>query len=543
MLEVIGNGDSFWKSILSVKMQYNSLLFFVFFLLFLCVFFLCRDGKKKQICILTGNIIFYVWAGWQPMLIVLGSGLIAFFTTLKIEKIYSRYEGEKEELSPKEQVALFNGYKKKARKHLILGMVLLFGVWILVKLGKLLGFATVTTFAAMYEKTGVIVPLGISYYTLSTVGYILDVYWRKVVPTHNFVEFFSVMTYFPHIVQGPISKYSDLIEKFRKIPKFDFERVCFGFQLMFWGYIKKMVIADRILLYTKGVFAAPQEFAGAEIFIAVILCVVQLYADFSGCMDIVRGISQIMGIELAENFRQPFFSKSATEFWTRWHITLSAWTKEYIYLPIAMNPKFLKFTKKLKKNGKTWLPSFLKGMVPLIAVWLFTGLWHGTGLDYIVWGLYWCMLMTLSKETAFIWDKLYKKIGVDTQRRYYKLFQCVRTYFIFAIGRMFTVAGSLQGCALLWKQMFAESRLWVLSDGTFYTYGLDEKDCFVVLIGIIAMFIVDVLHEKGKRIRKTVAAQPLPVRWICYYGMIFAIVILGVYGAGYDASAFVYGAF
>ena len=153
MLEVIGNGDSFWKSILSVKMQYNSLLFFVFFLLFLCVFFLCRDGKKKQICILAGNIIFYVWAGWQPMLIVLGSGLIAFFTTLKIEKIYSRYEGEKEELSPKEQVALFNGYKKKARKHLILGMVLLFGVWILVKLGKLLGFATVTTFAAMYERS------------------------------------------------------------------------------------------------------------------------------------------------------------------------------------------------------------------------------------------------------------------------------------------------------------------------------------------------------------------------------------------------------
>lgn len=208
-----------------------------------------------------------------------------------------------------------------------------------------------------------------------------------------------------------------------------------------------------------------------------------------------------------------------------------------------MNPKFLKFTKKMKKNGKTWLSSFLKGMVPLIAVWLFTGLWHGTGLDYIVWGLYWCLLMTLSKETAFIWDKLYKKIGVDTQRRYYKLFQCVRTYFIFAIGRMFTVAGSLQGCALLWKQMFAESRLWVLSDGTFYTYGLDEKDCFVVLIGIVAMFIVDVLHEKGKRIRKTVAAQPLPIRWICYYGMIFVIVILGVYGAGYDASAFVYGAF
>lgn len=359
LLEVSENGSYFLELILCSKMQYNSLLFFVFFLLFLGIFFLCRDVRQKQVCILLGNIVFYVWAGWQPILIVLVSGLIVFIGAIDIEKTYIEYEREKEKFSPKEQVALFNGYKKKARKKLIFALVFILVVWILVKLGKFLGFPSVSTYGEMYQREGIIVPLGISYYTLSTLGYLLDIYWRKAVPTHNFLEFFAVMTYFPHIVQGPISKYSDLIEKFRKIPKFDYKRVCFGFQLMFWGYIKKMVIADRIVLYTREVFEEPQSFAGMEIFIAVMLCVVQLYADFSGCMDIVRGVAQIMGIELAENFRQPFFAKSATEFWTRWHMTLSAWTKEYIYLPIAMNSKFLKFTKKLKKKGKTCLSSFV----------------------------------------------------------------------------------------------------------------------------------------------------------------------------------------
>jgi D-alanyl-lipoteichoic acid acyltransferase DltB (MBOAT superfamily) len=493
---------------------------------------------------LGGNIVFYTWSGWQPMLIVGLSGFIVYAMAIKIGNVYNDYELEKDALTPKEQVALFSRYKKRAKKYLVFSMGFILAIWIFVKLGKLVGFETVRTYGEVFNGAGIIVPLGISYYTLSTMGYLLDVYWRKTVATHDFLEFFSVMTYFPHIVQGPISKYSDLIEKFKRIPQFDYERVCLGFQLMFWGYIKKMVIADRISLYTQGgVFSNPQNFAGIEIIIAVMLCVVQLYADFSGCMDIVRGASQIMGIELAENFRQPFLAKNATEFWNRWHMTLSAWTKEYIYLPIAMNPRFLKFTKKIKKDGKPWVSSFVKGIVPLLSVWLFTGLWHGTGIDYIVWGLYWCVIMTLSKETEFIWNKVCAILTIDRERRYYKLFQCVRTYILFGIGRMFTITGSLQGCLLLWQQMFAEHKLWVLFDGTFYKYGLDQKDCIVVIIGIIMMLLVDILHEKGKALRKTIAVQPLPIRWVCYYGMIFAIIIWGIYGAGYDASSFVYGAF
>lgn len=524
-------------------MSYNSLIFFLCVVFFLAVYFLLRHQAAKRIWILTANIVFYVWSGWAALWIVVATALIVYGITRRMERIYSRYETEKEGLKPKEQTVLLAGYKRKTRKYMWLGLFLILAVWIYVKVGKLLDFDSVDTFREWVNGKGILVPLGISYYSLSAIGYLLDVYWRKAKPEHNFLSLFTVMTYFPHIVQGPISKYSKLLAQLHALPAFQYDRVCFGLQLMIWGYVKKLVIADRLVIFTNAVFTAPADYAGVEIVLAVVLCVFQLYADFSGCMDIVCGISQAIGIELDVNFRQPFYAKSASEFWSRWHITLGAWTKEYLYLPIAMNPRFMKWTRQLKKDGRAWFSSFIKALCPLFAVWLFTGLWHGTGWDYLVWGLYWCVLMTIGKETAPLCGKLTARLGISTGRKYFALWQSIRTFLIFGIGRMFTVAGGLAGCKTLWNQLFAEHRLWVLFDGSLYTHGLDRKDCYVAIAGVILLLVVDAIHEKGTAIRRTIAAQPLPVRWLVYYVAIFAIVIFGMYGPGYDASSFVYGAF
>ena len=372
-------GDNAVTLFAGAEMNYNTALFFLFLPLFLGIYFLLRGQKAKRNWILCGSIVFYICSGWDALIIVAFTAIITYATTRKIGKIYSDFEMQKGQLTAKEQVRLFGTYKKKAKKYFLLALAITAAVWIFVKVGRLIGLEEVSTFSEVFTGRGIIVPLGISYYSLSAIGYMLDVYWRKAKAEHNVINLFTVMTYFPHIMQGPISKYSELLEQLKKPPRFEYTRVCHGLQLMLWGYIKKMVIADRLVLYTSAVFSTPESFAGVEILIAIVLCVFQLYADFSGCMDIVRGISQAMGIELAENFRQPLFAKNAQEFWARWHITLGAWTKEYIYLPIAMNPKFIKKTSKLKKAGKTRQASFLKAFCPLVAVWLFTGLWHGNG--------------------------------------------------------------------------------------------------------------------------------------------------------------------
>ncbi|MFI3173443.1 MAG: MBOAT family O-acyltransferase, partial [Eubacteriales bacterium] len=427
--------EYFWKLFSEADMAYNATAFWIVLPIFLGIYLLLRNQTAKRVWILFGSIIFYIWSGPAALAIVLGTSLIIYGITRRIDGIYSKYDVEKDGLSPKEQAVLFACYKKKTLKYVWLALVLILGIWIAVKVGKLLEFDTVETFVEMFSGTGIIVPLGISYYTLSSVGYLMDVYWRKTKPEKNILNLISAMIYFPHIMQGPISKYQDLISQMKNLPSVEYNRVCYGLQLMVWGYIKKMVIADRLVLYTATVFATPKDFAGVEVLIAVILCTIQLYADFSGCMDIVRGISQVLGIELAENFRQPFFAKSAQEFWARWHITLGTWTKDYIYLPIAMNPKFMKCTRTLKKSGKAWLSSFLKAFCPLITVWIFTGLWHGTGIDYLAWGLYWCTIMTLSKELEPLGKKMVGKLRINTEAVYYRKWMSIRTVMFFGIGR------------------------------------------------------------------------------------------------------------
>lgn len=532
-----------FKLLSEADMAYNTTVFFVFLTSFIGLYLLLPTARSKRNWVLLGSILFYIWSGIGAFIIVVGTAIIVYVISRIIEKIYADYDLKKEGLSRKEQRTLFVAYKKKAQKYMWVALAVLISLWAGVKIGKLLDYNTVESLYDMSIGLGIIVPLGISYYTLSAVGYTLDVFWRKTKPEHNFLNLFAAMIYFPHIMQGPISKYSGLIEQMKNLPKINYNRVCFGLQLMLWGYIKKMVVADRLVLYTDTIFSNPASYAGVEILIAVVLCVIQLYADFSGCMDIVRGVSQVIGIELEQNFRQPFFAKSAQEFWARWHMTLGGWTKDYIYIPIALNPKMMKRIRKMQEDGHAWRASFLRAFCPLIAVWIFTGLWHGTGWDYIAWGLYWCVIMTLAKELQPIGDKIIQRLSIKTESIGYQLWKMIRTCGFFAVGRMITVTGVLTGGLYLVKRMLIEFRLWTLFDGTLYTHGLEQKDFYVALAGIGVMLAVDILHERGVAIRDGVADQMLLVRWLIYYIGIIGFVVFGMYGPGFDAASFVYGAF
>ncbi len=525
-------------------MGYTSIVFLICLAAFFPVFFLLRGQNAKRILILTANLVFYLWAGSVgAFVIICATGAIVYLASLRMEKIYGKFESETKDLTPRERNAVLNGYKNRTIKILWLALFLILVVWIYVKTGKYFNLTAANGLRNFRLFKNVIVPLGISYYSLSSIGYLLDVYWRKVKPEHNFLTLFTAMIYFPHIVEGPISRYGKLISQMNAIPKFDYRRFCFGLQLMTWGYVKKLVVADRLALFTGKVFAEPTKYAGFEILITIILSVFQLYADFSGCMDIVRGISESLGIELDQNFCQPFFARDAAEFWRRWHMTLGAWMRDYIYLPIAMNPRFMKLISGLRKRGKVGLSSFLKILIPSSVVWLLTGLWHGTGMDYILWGAYWCFLIVLSSELKPAFDRLNGQLGINTESRLSRFWQSLGTFCLFAIGRTFSVAGGLVGCKILWRQLLVEVRPWVLFDGSLMTHGLDGKDFTVAVLGIVVMMIVDLWHERGMKIREKIASLSLPLRWTIYYASIVAVLILGIYGIGYDAKSFIYGAF
>ncbi len=525
-------GIAFWANYIfqETNRSYTSFVFVGALAVFFVVYFLLRRQTPRRIWILIGSLIFYIWAG-DPgsLVIVIATALIVYLISRRIETIYGGYEAETKGQSVRERMAVLPHYKKKTKPYLYLAVILILAVWIFVKAGKLLNWQTVGLFQNFSLFQTVIVPLGISYYSLSAIGYLLDVYWQKTKPEHNFATLLTVMTYFPHIVEGPISKYQKLTKQMNHLPKFDYTRVCHGLQLMLWGYIKKMVIADRLAIYTGAVFADPAQFAGAEVLIAVIFSMFQLYADFSGCMDIVVGISQVIGIELDQNFRQPFFAKNAAEFWRRWHITLGAWMREYIFMPISTNPRFIRWIGAMKRSGRKQLSTFFKTLIPSLVVWLLTGLWHGTGWDYIVWGLYWCALIVLGTVLKPAADRANDRLRIRTESNLWRFWQSVRTCIYFGISRMLTVVGGIGGFLLLWRRLFTSPRLWTLFDGSLFTHGLDQQNFNVVIIGIVSILVVDVLHEHGVKIREGITGFVLPLRWILYLAAILTILIFGIY--------------
>lgn len=384
------------------------------------------------------------------------------------------------------------------------------------------------------------VPLGISYYTFSLIGYLLDVYWKKEKAEKNYLKLMLFAIYFPKVFQGPISKHRDIAAKLNEGHSFDYNRYCRGWQRMLWGYFKKLVIADRLSIFVNMVFGNYESYHGSQFLIAAIFGAFQMYCDFSGCMDIALGASQIFGIELEENFDKPFMARSASEFWRRWHITLGAWFRDYLYLPVSRSNIVKKIS---KKTGNRYGAAARKNTIIVISstvVWMATGLWHGTGWNYIVWGIYWDILILTSTIFENQIKKLTKMLRIDTEAKGYVMFQRLRTFFLFVIARIITIPNNLTVTWEIFKGIITDFAPWKLVDGTIYDLGLDRPNFNLAVIVLILLMWVDVKQERGVVIREKIELLPIVLRWIFWILAIFAVLIFGVYGVGYDASAFIY---
>lgn len=524
-------------------LSFNSIPFLLFLLTLTVVYYIFSQ-KFRWVLLLAASIIFYISAGIEKLLFILLTSLTVFLSARQMNKVYEAAEDEADAkgLKGRERMVFLAPTKKKCRRrYLVPTIVLVVAVLCYCKFGSSL-FMFLYDNIMSWTLTDIIVPLGISYYTFSSIGYLLDVYWKKQRPINNFFKYLLCVSYFPQIVQGPIARYNKLAEEIFKAHPFDYRQVCFGIQLMLYGYFKKLVIADRLAMFTGVVFENIVDYEGLTILIALMFSAFQLYMDFSGCMDIVRGTSQIFGIELEKNFNHPFFSKSAAEFWRRWHITLGAWFKDYIYMPVVASGWLAKTTTFIKDKKGRDLAKKVNTAIPLMLVWLLTGLWHGTGWNYIVWGIYWGILIIASTIFAKQYKKLAEVLHIDMTTKGYQKFQMVRTFLIFTIGRLITVPDTLEGSVVAIKQLFITFNPWIFWDGTLYQMGLDYKDLCVVFLGLLLVHRVSVLQEKDS-VREMIAGKNIVLRWMIYYAAVFSIIILGIYGAGYNANDFIYANF
>ena len=416
--------------------------------------------------------------------------------------------------------------KRKKLALLWLSVVILLSMLLYVKIGKL-----------FLDAKSLVIPLGISYYTFSVVGYLADVYWGKEKAERNFSKLSLFILYFPKILEGPIERFRPLADELWEGHRFDYKQFCFGLQLMVYGAFKKLVIADRISVLTGKIFSIDNlgEYGGALVIVGAILRALHMYADFSGCMDMALGMSQAMGIRLMPNFQRPFFAKSAAEFWRRWHITLGSWYKSYISMPITINPTLIKLTGKIrsrfgKRAGRTFITA-----IPLYAVWFLTGMWHGTGRGYLAWGMYYGTIIFVSMAFEPELKKLTQTLRINTEAKSYGVFRMLRTFLIFSFGRLLTV----QHFRDQFKKIIFDFRPWQLFDGTLFNMGLDRPNFAVLLIALCLMWRISLAQEKGS-LRESVAGYNIVFRWLLYLGAVFAVLIFGMYGPGFNASDFAY---
>ena len=504
------------------------------------ILFVIFPKKYRWIALLISSIAFYIISAKTLIFFMLFTSVTIYLAARLLDSRIKLYDEKLKapDLEKQQKKALKTELTHKKRVIVTIALILNIGILVVFKVFNYFT-AAFTMIAGIFtggsgDALTLIIPLGISYYTFSTVGYLLDVYWKRYECEKNPVRFFLYTIYFPHIVQGPISRYNRLGKELRK-PElhFTWNNFVVGMERILLGCFKKLVIADRASVFVSSTLTVDGQ-SGCIYLLAIILDAIQIYADFSGYMDIVCGVSKMFDVELEENFNHPFLATSVPDFWRRWHMSLGSWFKDYVYYPLTLT----KGVKKLNKNVMGWKSPHLKKLVviiiPVLITWICTGLWHGTGYGYLMWGFYYGILIALSVTLTDVVDKFNEKLHVNRDAFSYRIFRTVKIFCIFMGGRFLGTPMSLEHRGFVIKQIFTSFKGFNIFD-----FGLDAKNFAIIIVGVIIIIAIAAIEQK-KNIFEWFNSQNRIFCAIIIWIFFFAVFLLGVYGGSFDTGNFMY---
>ena len=524
-------------------MLFTSLPFICFMAAVLLLYYLLPK-KAQWPFLLAASYAFYAIADWRYLPFILTTTLTVWFTALRIEKlnhVQSDYiAAHKTEMTKEQKTAYKNKMKAKKWAWLLAG--LLFNIAIL-SFTKYTNFVikNINSFLSAekaLQAIDLIIPLGISFYTFRSLGYLIDVYRGKQDAQRNPFKFALFVSFFPQLAQGPISRYGDLAPTLLAEHRFDRKVFSYGAMRIVWGYFKKVVLADRILAGVTALIS-DEKYTGAYVFVAMLFYAFELYCDFTGGIDITIGIAEAMGIKVAENFNLPYFSKNIKEYWNRWHITMGTWFTDYLFYPISVCKPMLKLTKWSKNHLPKWLARRLPVYLSSFAVWLATGIWHGAAWNFIVWGLMNFVVIMISQELEPLYKRFHKKLHIkDTVP--YGVFEVIRTVLLMSAIRMFDCYRNVPLTFKMVFSMFTQFRFSAFYDGSLLQIGLSVSDYIVLLVGFAVVLAVSLIKKKHGDPRDLLYRKPFGAYYHVMALAIVVILVFGAYGAGYDSAQFIY---
>ena len=340
-------------------------------------------------------------------------------------------------------------------------------------------------------------------------------------------------------MEGPICRFNQTADKLYEGEGIRYINLKHGYQRILWGLVKKIIIADRLAPAVSEIFNSYSQMSGFYVIAGAALYTCQLYMEFSGCMDIIIGTGEIFGINLPENFRQPFLAKNASEFWRRWHITLGTFFKDYIFYTVSLAKPVKNFAKKVKNRFGRNVSKFVAPTIALFCVWSCNGLWHGAKWTYIFYGMYYFVIIFIENITEAPIEKLTSKLKINRESKIYRAFQAVKLFLIVIVGELFFRADTVKDGFLMIGRVFTDFGFNTIASD-YGMLGLDVSDWVIVVLGVLAVSVVGIFHEKGISVRTEISKWSTPVRWIFLYAGIMAVVFLGAYGFGYTAVDLIY---
>lgn len=518
---------------------------FVIFILLLFIIYYLIPKRFQWVLLLLASYIFYYFAGIKYLIYILFTTVSSYLITRKItsqKELQDAYlKTQKETLTREEKKKYKAAMKSRRFRWLLICLFLNFGILAVLKYSDFAIYNINRIFNQELSFFQFILPLGISFYTFQTMGYVIDVYREKYPAEKNLFRLALFISFFPQLIQGPISRFNDLKETMFEKHSFDGHNISFGATRILWGYFKKLIIADRLLIAVNTIIGDPDKYQGAYVLLGMFFYAIELYSDFTGGIDITIGIAEVLGIRIKENFIRPYFSKSIVEYWRRWHITLGTWFKEYLFYPISVCKPMLNLSKTSRARFGENIGKRIPVYIATLLVWFTTGFWHGGSWNFIVWGLANGVIILISQECAPLYAKFHQRCHVE-HTFYYRLFQIARTFWLMSFLRTFDCYQDVSTTLKMYGSIVTKLNLGDLLSGGFMGLGLKLSDYIVLILAVLTILTVSLVQRRGS-VRVKLATKPILVRYAVYFLLFFSILIFGAYGTGYDASQFIYSQF
>ncbi len=514
-------------------MSFISVEFLLFVIISLLIYYIVPK-KAQWLILLLVSCVFYSVGGVSALCYLAITTLTTYISGIGLSRLNSKIEALKGEENKLKRV-------KFQKKLIVLFSCLMnFGMLFFFKYWDVFAKDINGKLSCVLPTFNLLLPLGISFYIFQSIGYVIDVYRKKVEAEKNILKYALFTSFFPQMVQGPISRFGNLKTELFSKHQFSFENMEKGIQLVLWGLFKKLLIADRAAVVVNLVFDKYQDYSGAVIIFGGILYCIQLYCDFSGGIDIARGVAKMFGISLIENFKRPIFATSLSEFWRRWHISLGSWMKDYVFYPLSLSKPFIKLGKFIRSHIKGKAGQIIPVSIATFIVYFLIGIWHGASYKYIAFGIWNGAIITASLLLEPLFSTIRNKLHISSDSKKMIAFRTMRTSIIVLMGRFITRAANLGTLFEMVKLTLKNFGINMLFDGTLLNLGITAADFAVIAIGIIIILAVEFMQERKISVSSKLKSKPYMVQFALITLFIVALVAFGFYKGDYIASEFIY---